>query len=306
MVVDADVTVYLLALLPAVIWGFTPVLDKRGMSADGTALQAALTVVVVDLSLFVLALLALHGPALLDGLDPTVAGLFLFAGATGTALGRLAIFVGVDRVGASINSAVVSARPLFGAAFALGLLGEPVTATTAAGIVVLVVGLVVLSLAKGGDITGWESRDLAFPLGSGALFAFGNVVRRFGLETGGASVLQAVALNEAGALLVFLAYASTRGTQGFRSADRSSYAYFAASGCLTAVALLSQFGALALPAGRVAIVESLTSTAPLFTTVFAYFLLRDLERVTRGVVVGAVLIVVGAALVTVGPEAVGL
>ncbi|MFD1644387.1 EamA family transporter [Haloarchaeobius litoreus] len=306
MVVDADVTVYLLALLPAVIWGFTPVLDKRGMSADGTALQAALTVVVVDLSLFLLALLALRGPDLLAGLDPAIAGLFLFAGATGTALGRLAIFVGVDRVGASINSAVVSARPLFGAAFALGLLGEPVTATTAVGIVVLVVGLVVLSLAKGGDLAGWEPRDLVFPLGSGALFAFGNVLRRFGLEDGGATVLQAVALNEAGALLVFLAYASVRGTEGFRSADRSSYGYFAVSGCLTAIALLSLFGALALPAGRVAIVESLASTAPLFTTVFAYFLLRDLERVTRGVVLGAVLVVIGAALVTLGPGAVGV
>jgi len=104
--------VYLLALLPAVLWGFAPILDKRGMSLEGTALQAALTVVVVDLSLFVLALLVLRGPALLAGLDPAVAGLFLFAGATGTALGRLAIFVGVDRVGASINTAVVSARSL--------------------------------------------------------------------------------------------------------------------------------------------------------------------------------------------------
>ncbi|MFC7044760.1 EamA family transporter [Halobacteriaceae archaeon GCM10025711] len=94
------------------------------------------------------------------------------------------------------------------------------------------------------------------------------------------------------------------GTGGFRSSDRRSYGYFAVSGGLTAIALLSLFGALALPAGRVAIVESLASTAPLFTTVFAYFLLRDLERVTRGVVVGAVLVVVGAALVTLEPAAV--
>ena len=78
------------------------------------------------------------------------------------------------------------------------------------------------------------------------------------------------------------------------------------SGCLTAIALLSLFAALALLAGRVAIVESLASTAPLFTTVFAYFLLRDLERVTSGVVAGALLVVIGAALVTLGPGAAGL
>jgi uncharacterized membrane protein len=296
-----DTTVYLLALVPAVIWGFTPVLDKRGMSLGGTALQASLVVVVVDLSLFLVALLALRGTDLLAGLDPAVAALFLFAGATGTALGRLAIFVGVDRVGASINSAVVSARPLFATAFAFGLLGEPVSPETGIGVVVLVVGLVVLSLAKGGDLAGWDPRDLCYPLASGALFAFGNVLRRFGLGTGGADVLQAVALNEAGALLVFLGYAAVRGTVGFRSADRRSYGYFAVSGGLTAVALLSVFGALALPAGRVAIVESIASTAPLFTTVFAYFLLRDLERVTRGIVVGAVLVAAGVALVTLEP-----
>jgi uncharacterized membrane protein len=199
----------------------------------------------------------------------------------------------------------VSARPLFATAFGFGLLGEPVSLETAAGIVVLVAGLVVLSLAKGGDLAGWRTRDLSYPLASGALFAFGNVLRRFGLGTGGADVLQAVALNEAGALLVFLGYAAVRGTGGFRSADRRSYGYFAVSGGLTAIALLSLFGALALPAGRVAIVESLASTAPLFTTVFAYFLLRDLERVTRGVVVGAALVVVGVALVTLEPGVVG-
>ena len=304
MVLGPETTVYALALLPAVLWGFAPVLDKRGMSLEGTALQAALTVVVVDLSLFVLALVVFRGPALLVGVDPAVAGLFLFAGATGTALGRLAIFVGVDRVGASINSAVVSARPLFGTALAFGLLGEPVSPDTAIGVVVLVVGLAVLSLAKGGDVAGWQPRDLLYPLAAGALFAFGNVLRRFGLGTGGADVLQAVALNEAGALLVFLGYAAVRGTGGFRSADRRSYGYFAASGGITAVALLSLFGALALPAGRVAIVESLTSTAPLFTAVFAYLLLRDLERVTPGIVAGAVLVVVGAAFVTLDPGAV--
>lgn len=301
MVLGGDATVYVLALVPAVIWGFSPVLDKRGMSLQGTALQAATTVVVVDLSLFTAALLLLRGPALLAGLDPTVAGIFLFAGATGTALGRLAIFVGVHRVGASINSAVVSARPLFATALAFGLLGEPVSLATGVGIVVLVVGLIVLSLSKGGDLAGWETRDLLYPLASGTLFAFGNVLRRFGLGTGGADVLQAVALNEAGALVVFLAYVAVRGTSGFRTPARRSYAYFAGSGVLTAVALLSMFGALALPAGRVAIVESLASTAPLFTTVFAFFFLKDLERVTRGIVLGAVLVVIGVALVTVEP-----
>lgn len=305
MALGPEVTVYLLAFLPALIWGFTPVLDKRGMALDATPLQASLVVVVVDLSLFVLALLITRGTALFAGIDPVALGLFLLSGVLGTALGRLAVFDGVDRVGASINSAVVSARPLFAAVFAFGLLGETVSIATGLGIVVLVAGLVTLSLSKGGDLAGWKRRELLFPLASAAFFALGNVIRRYGLEIGGADVLQAVAINEAGALLAFLAYAAIGGTTKFRSTDPRAAKYFAVSGSLTAVALLSMFGALALPAGRVAIVESLGATAPLFTTGFAYFLLRDLERVTRGIVLGAVLVAVGVALVTLGPLLVG-
>ena len=49
--------VYALAVVPALLWGFEPVLSKRGMAAGGTPLQASLVVVVVDLSLFVAVLL---------------------------------------------------------------------------------------------------------------------------------------------------------------------------------------------------------------------------------------------------------
>jgi uncharacterized membrane protein len=66
------------------------------------------------------------------------------------------------------------------------------------------------------------------------------------------------------------------------------------------VALLALFAALSHPGGRVVVVDPLAAAAPLFTAVFAYFLLEDLERVTTGVVGGAALIVAGAVLVTVG------
>jgi len=305
MALGPETTVYLLAFLPAIIWGFTPVLDKRGMALEATPLQASMVVVVVDLSLFLVALLLTRGLDLLAGVDLTAAGLFLFSGVLGTALGRLTVFDGVKRVGASINSAVVSARPLFAAVFAFGLLGESVSIATGLGIVVLVAGLVTLSLSKGGDLAGWKRRELLFPLASAAFFALGNVIRRYGLEVGGADVLQAVAINEAGALVAFLAYAVVGSSVDLRSMDPRSIGYFAASGSLTSLALLSMFGALALPAGRVAIVESLGATAPLFTTGFAYLFLKDLERVTRGILLGAVLVMIGVALVTLGPLVIG-
>ncbi|WP_246984687.1 DMT family transporter [Halorientalis marina] len=296
---QTPLVVYALALVPAVLWGFGPILDKRGMDAGGNSLQAALVVVVVDSLLYWVALAIQSWPDPFAGLTPRLVALFAVAGLFGTALGRIFVFAGVDRVGASINSAGISTRPLFATLLALGFLGEPLGPLTGVGVAVLVGGLVVLTYSKGGDVSGWQPRDLLFPVGAAAVFAAGNVLRRFGFTDTAATPLQAVAVNETAALVVLAAYALARNRQDVLSAPRASYRYFAGSGLLTAVALLAFFTAFSLEAGRVAIVDSLAATAPLFTTLFSAVLLRDVERVTRGVVAGAGFVVVGAVLITV-------
>jgi uncharacterized membrane protein len=303
----APAEVYVFALLPALLWGFEPVVAKRGLSLGGTPVQASLVVVLVDSSLYWAGLVGLslvRGGPVVGHLTAETVGVFVLAGVVGTAVGRLAVFAGVRRVGASVNSAVISARPLFATLLALVALGEPLSPSTAAGVVVIVGGLAVLSTARGGDLRGWTPRDLVFPLAAAGAFAVGNVLRRFGLTTSPATALEAVAINEAAALVAVAAYVAAR-NPGHLRAPRRSYAYFAVSGVITAGGLLSLFAALALPEGRVALVDPLVATAPLFTAAFAAVFLRDLERVTRGVVAGGVLVVVGVALVTLGPAAVG-
>ncbi|MEF8801008.1 MAG: DMT family transporter [Halolamina sp.] len=298
----APPVVYALALVPALLWGFSPILSKRGMAAGGSSLQASLVVVLVDSSLYLVALAVLRGGGAFSGLTTETLVVFLLAGVFGTALGRLATFTGVDRVGASVNSAGVSARPLFATILAVLFLGEAAALSTAVGVVVLVIGLATLALAKGGDISGWEPYELLFPIAAAGCFAIGNVLRRYGLTSSDVTSLEAVALNELAALVVLFGYAVAGGRLGeIRNSPRETWGYFAGSGVITAVALLSLFAAFRHPEGTVAVVDPLAATAPLFTTVFAYFLLGDLERVTRGVVLGAALVVLGVALVTSGP-----
>ncbi|MFB6198072.1 MAG: EamA family transporter, partial [Halobacteriaceae archaeon] len=210
---------------------------------------------------------------------------------------------GVHRVGASINSAGISTRPLFATLLAAAWLGETVTAVTIVGIVILVSGLVVLTTSKGGDISGWDPIHLVYPLAAAAAFGFGNVLRRLGLQGANVTLLEAVAINEFAALVVLASYAVWQDREDVMQAPRSTYAYFAGSGTITAVALLSLFAALQI--GRVVVVDPLAATAPLFTTVFAAVFLRDLEQVTRGVVAGAVLVVAGVALIVGGSELLG-
>jgi uncharacterized membrane protein len=307
-VLAAPLEVYVLALLPALLWGFEPVVSKRGLSIGGSPVQASLVVVLVDTSLYWLGLAGfslLRGGPLVGSLSPEIVAVFVVAGVVGTAVGRLAVFAGVQRVGASVNSAVISARPLFATVLALAFLGEPLSASTAAGVVVIVAGLAVLSTARGGDLRGWETRDLVFPVAAAGAFAVGNVLRRFGLTTSPATALEAVAINETAALVALAAYVLASNPDHLR-APRETYGYFSVSGVITAGGLLSLFAAFALPEGRVALVDPLVATAPLFTAVFAAVFLKDLERVTRGVVAGGLLVVVGVALVTLGPAAVGV
>lgn len=289
--------VYFLALVPAVIWGFTPILSKRGMAGGGSSLQASLVVVFVDTSLYLTVILAFRGTDVFFDLPLAAIGLFLGAGIVGTALGRLAIFTGIDRVGAAVNTAAVSIRPLFATIMAVFLLGETVGLHTAVGILVIVAGLGMLATSKGGDLAGWSTVDLVFPLAAALFFAIGNVARRFGLVTfQDVTLLEAVTLNEFGSLLALGTFAIVAGRRDIVSAPRRTYAYFAGSGTLTAVALLSLFAAF--QQGKVAIVDPLAATAPVFSTIFSAVLLRDLEQVTRRIVAGAVLVAVGVAIIT--------
>ena len=295
---SATLEVLLLALIPAIFWGFTPIFDKRGMAAGGGSVQASLVVVVVDSAIYWLLIAVLYGWSAFSGLTLEVLAVFVFAGVIGTALGRITIFVGVDRVGASLNSTILSTRPLFATLIALAFLGEPLGPVTGVGIVILVAGLAVLTASKGGDLAGWQPRDLLWPIAAAATFAVANVSRRYGMLETQISALEAVTINETAGLVALLAYVAAVGGRDVLAKPRASYTYFAGSGLLTTVAMLSLMAALGLEEGRIAIVDPLVATAPLFTLLFAAVLLRDLERVTKGVIGGATLVVVGAVLIT--------
>lgn len=288
---------YALALLTALLWGFTPILDKRGMLDGGTPLQASILVVLVDSSIYWVLIAAMpNSRTPFEGVSPWIVGLFVLSGILGTSLGRLALFAGVDRLGASVNNAVLSTRPLFASVVAVAFLGELVTLQHALGIVLIVVGLSVLAFSRGGDITGWRPRHVIFPLVGAAAFGVANVMRRYGLLESPVTALEAVAVSETSALVVLAAYAAAAHGRSIVDVPRRATAYYSISGLFTAAAFLSLFEAL--DRGRVSIVDPLYGTAPLFTTIFAYFLLRDVERVTVGIVAGVVTIVVGAIFVT--------
>lgn len=284
-------------LLAALFWGLQPVVAKRGMSFGATPLEVTSIVVTTGLVLIWGTLAVLRGLAnVAPDLAPAGYAVFLLGGFVGSAFGRLANYSGVHRVGASVNSAVVYTNPLFATALALVFLGELITPAQAVGVVVVVVGLATVAVSKGGDLRGWTLVDLLFPLAAALGYGSGSVIRRYGLSTTAATPIEGVALNETAAFIGIIGYLVVRrGTLVPRVPLRAA-GYFVASGVFGVLGVLMLF--VGLNNGPVAIVVTLAGTATLVTNALTYALLGDLERVTRGVVLGALLVVVGVGLIT--------
>lgn len=284
------------ALTSAILWGLSPTFAKKGFERGGTSVQAAMVAILATWTFSVVVLAVTRGTTVFQGFSPVDVGIFLVGGVVGTTLGRLSKFAGIRRVGASVSTAVANTRPLFATVLAVAVLDESVTLVTAAGVVLLVAGVVVVSLAKGGDRRGWRTAELAFPVAAALAYGTGNVIRRFGFLETPAVAIEALALNETAALFTLGTYLFVYRRERIRAANPRAILYFALGGTISAVALFSLFQALSL--GRVSIADPISGMAPLFSTLFAYLLLRDVELVTRGVVAGAALIVIGGSLVT--------
>jgi DME family drug/metabolite transporter len=289
-----SIGVYMAAFAAAIVWGIDPVLSKRGMGHGGHPLQAAFAIITVGTILFWSALIYLEGFSVIYSISPKTALIFLGGGLLGTTLGRISFYIGIDRVGASIAGIGASTLPAFAAILALFLLSEPLSALHSMGIFLVIVGLSLLAVSKGGNISGWHLKDLILPVFAGFSFGLGQVIRRFGLVETPATVLQAIALNDLAAfagLFVFLLF-FRRDLLAFPSLPATGY--FLSAGVISSVGLFLAFTALDI--GPVALVSTLISTAGLFTVFLSFIFLRDVERITQKVAVGAIFVAMGAGI----------
>ena len=297
-----DVGMVGLAILAAAGWGAGSPLSKLGMERGGSPYQVALTVVTISGVAYWTAL-AVSGVNILS-VAPWVIALFLITGVFATAFARILTFEGVERLGSSINSAGINTRPVWASVLAVVFLGETVTAQMGVGILVVVVGLVIVAFSEGGDLSGWEPHHLVFPLGAAVAYGIGSVIRRFAFTSTTITPLQGAALNETAGFVGILAFLAIQnpGLEEFKGAfvaPRRAYAFFAGSAVMNAFALLALFEALSR--GPVVVVDPLSSPTSLFAILFTFIFLRRIERVTRRLLLGALLVITGVVLIT-GPD----
>lgn len=279
----------LLALLAAFAFGTANIFLKRGLQY-ATPLAAALVSVAFTTALVCLLAVATTEPARV--LTPKILP-FLVAGLIAPGVSRLALFIGVDRVGVSRAAPTVAMAPVFSVAIAMLALGERPAGTLLVGAAAIVAGGMLLSQRSREDRS-WRRRDLVFPLLAALGFAFRDNISRYGFREYSDPLLASAAATVTS--LAVMGLCSSLGAAGgqFRLA-RTGLGLLALSGLIEGVAYVTMWRALAL--GEVAVVSPLINAQPIFAITLAAVFLRDLERVTWRIGLATVLIVTGVVVI---------
>ena len=218
--------------------------------------------------------------------------LFVAAGLIGTVGGRLLRFLSIEKVGASVSSAVLNLQPLISTVLAILLLGEEVTLPILVGTIVIVGGTVILS-TTGGRL-GFQPWQIALPLASATCFGVVAILRKVGLSHMGPVL--GTTINVTTALVAYSTFMLASGHREILACRGRTLTYFVAAGLMENVAVFMTIVGLSL--GAVSVVTPLTATAPIFVLVLSPILLRGVEVLTGRVVAGTIFIVLGVYLIT--------
>ena len=183
---------------------------------------------------------------------------FVFSGLVGTTGGRFFRVVAIQKVGASVASAIGNLAPFISSGLAIIVLGEHVTLPILAGTTVIVVGTTLLSLS--GKHAGFEARHLIYPFLAACCFGVVAIARKLGL--GYAGPLFGSAMNITAAMIASSAFVMASGKGGSLRCDRRSLLYFIGGGIAENSGVFLVL--LALGYGHVSVVIPLAGTAPLF------------------------------------------
>lgn len=284
----------ILAISASLFWGLSYIISRVGLRHSGVLSGVFITSVSCICYSLVMSLLCID----LAVFANRAVLYFIAAGVIGPFIGRVFLYMGLDRVGASIGSPLAEIKPLYAAIGAVVFLGEGLTLSIALGTLLIIVGVITISLEEaGGQIEKrWSKSDLIFPILAGVCFGILHVLRKMGLN-GIPVPIAGVTMQNASALVFFpLLGLTQRGRHRLVLDDKRAWIIFSLAGLSMFFAQLCVFFALDL--GQVVVVSPLSSLSPFFVLLLVRVFLRGLEKVTWRIFLGVMLTVGGTAVLT--------
>lgn len=235
------------------------------------------------------------------------AALFALAGLSGPGLARLLMMRSVRDAGASVAVPLqASSNPLISSFAGLVVFHESSSGGRLAALGVTVAGI--WSCARGGSANrssegGRDDRGggarflvLSLPLAAGAAYASSDILRKAGLTRFDEPILGAL-IGTVTALSVWSAAYALRPTMRAPVVLGPSFAWFVLNGLLIGAAQVALL--VALSVGDLSVVSPIVASQPVIVIVLSALVLRDVERLRWGSVLGAALVVVGVVWLTV-------
>jgi drug/metabolite transporter, DME family len=277
------------AFQAALCFSVAHILVRRGLvnsnALTGSVVSLATSAVALWMLLpFFVPLSALWAPAI---------GYFIAAGFFAPAIGQTLGYLGIERIGIARSTPIVNSAPIFSSLLAVFLLGEVWVLQNIIGTGLVILGVVILSSSKPAK-SEWRKFDVIFPILGALAFGISTTLRKTGLTTVQIPILGA-AVTVGTAFLVLLAITQMRGGRQALKLNRQSGGWLLAAALVNTGAILSVFSALNV--GKVVKVEPLIACNPLLTILWAGIFLKEIERLSPQVVIGALVTVTGTILV---------
>ncbi|MCF8094414.1 MAG: DMT family transporter [Desulfobacteraceae bacterium] len=285
----------LLAIIASFFYGLHMVVVRIGLKDMNVFSGGVISMVVSFIGALVL--LVFFPPV--NSISPLSVFFFALAGFSGPCLGRLLLYLGINRVGSAIASSLYSVKPLFAALVAIAFLGEKITTVIGIGTLIIIIGLIIISSNNhhsDSDID-FSKKDLIFPILAGASYGISHIFRKSGLGINAEPILGLLVQNIAAlSFPLFITFwQNHHSTAAWKSLR--GWTIFSLAGICAMLGQLCLFWAL--NTGEVVIVAPLSTISPIFVLLIAALFLKGLEHVTWKLGMGASFLLAGAILLTV-------
>jgi drug/metabolite transporter (DMT)-like permease len=277
------------AFQAALCFSIAHVLVRRGM-VDSNALTCSIVSLTTSAVVFWV-LVPLFVP--LSTLWTPAIGYFIAAGFFAPAIGQTLGYVGIERIGVARSMPIVNSAPIFSSIFAVLFLDEVWVLQNIIGTGLVILGVIVLSSGKP-DNGHWRKLDIFYPILAALAFGISTTLRKSGLMVVQRPIL-AAAVTVGTGLLVLLATVQMQGGRRVLILRRHNASWLFAAAAVNTAAILSVFSALNV--GQVVRVEPLIACNPLLSLLWAAILLREIERLSARIIIGAAVTVSGTVLV---------
>jgi drug/metabolite transporter (DMT)-like permease len=166
-----------IALAAAIAYALSFILSKRGLRYSRPITITFVSLLIQTVAVFTLVFLVTGIPVT----PGFVLTLFIVAGVLRAIVRQLA-YIGIEKIGAARSGPIRASVPLWSAAIAIGFLGEKMTATIAAGTLLVCAGIVLISLRADRTVKDFKWWYVAAPLLAAILGGVVYPLRRYALR----------------------------------------------------------------------------------------------------------------------------